>query len=61
MQEVRKAYHHRSRQHLASIVPNSGAPAPRDPAGWSAPHQSPLPWLNVLTFWPLLDASEPQG
>jgi hypothetical protein len=36
---------------FAALAPNSGTPVT---SASYAPHQSPLPWVNILTIWPWL-------
>jgi hypothetical protein len=35
------------------VRPNSGAPAAPAALQWVIHHQSPLPWVNSVTLWPL--------
>lgn len=35
------------------VRPNSGAPSAPAPLQWVIHHQSPLPWVNSVTLWPL--------
>lgn len=60
MQELRQV-HRRSRQHLACIVPNSGARPIGTSVEFGLPHQSALPWVTMLNFWPLLVGDRRQG
>lgn len=37
------------------VRPNSGVPANPPALQWVVHHQSPLPWINSVTLWPLAD------